>query len=509
MNTIFRRWLDKCKSRINRRLEKGRRVNPLHPSFAASNIHYEVSNKTHAISYGGIGLCLVLAKRYGLVKDIDERLHLLKFHLPYHESDHVLNIAFNALCGGECLQDIELLRNDENYLNAIGATSIPDPTTAGDFCRRFIASDIETLIDIINQVRLRVWAEQPRSFLDCATIDMDGTFAETNGECKKGMDISYDGTWGYHPLILSLANTGEVLSIVNRSGNRPSHENAYREIERSLSLCFQAGFEKILLRGDTDFSQTQYLDGWNANAKIRFIFGYDSKRNLEEIADNLPESAWRRLTRPAKYEVKTEPRQRPENVKDRIVKEREYETLRLQSEDIAEFEYRPGACGESYRMVVVRKNITRQKGEKQLFDDNRYFFYITNEREWSREEIVFSANDRCNQENLIAQLKSGVGALRAPVDTLESNWAYMLMTALAWNLKAWWALSLSVSSGRWEQRHREQKDRVLRMEFKTFLRAFVLLPCQILRTGRKLIYRLLGWNPNLEIFFRLVGQMRC
>lgn len=507
MKTIFRFWLRKCKSRIERRLDKNRDTITFQPQFTASNIHYEVSDKVSAINCGGIGVFHVLARRYGLIDAIDRHLHLLKLHLPYHESDHVLNLAYNALCGGVCLQDIELRRNDENFLNALGTRRIPDPTTAGDFCRRFAARDVETLIDIINDTRRRVWAEQPKDFFDCATIDLDGTLTATTGECKKGMDISYNGVWGYHPLIVSLANTGEVLSIINRPGNRPSHEGAAREVDRSLLLCLQAGFRKVLLRGDTDFSQCEHLDGWDILPRVRFIFGFDAVPKLINIAEQLPEKAWHRLKRPARYEVKTQPRRRPANVKQPIVKERGFETLRLQSEDVAEFDYRPTACRKSYRMVVVRKNITKEKGEVALFDEVRYFFYITNEREGTADEIVFSANDRCNQENLIAQLKGGVRALQVPVDTLESNWAYMVMTALAWNLKAWWALSLPAPPGRWQERHREQKQWVLRLEFRTFLNAFVLLPCQVVKTGRQLIFRLLGWNPHLPIFFRLIQQL--
>jgi hypothetical protein len=509
VKVIFRNWFNKCKSRIERRLDKSHDTLNFQPMFTARNIHYEVSDKTHAITCGGIGVFQSLARRFGLIHEIDQRLHLLKFHLPYHESDHVLNIAYNALCGGRCFEDIEVRRTDENFLNALGARRIPDPTTAGDFCRRFNQPDIQTLLDAINETRRRVWAEQPARFFDCATIDMDGTMSETTGECKQGMDISHDGTWGYHPLIVSLANTGEVLSVVNRSGNRPSHEGAAREANRALSLCLRTGFRKVLLRGDTDFSQTEHLDGWNAVTQVRFIFGYDATPNLKQIANELPESSWRRLARPAGYEVKTTPRQRPDNVKDRIIREREYLRLRLKCEDVAEFAYQPTACGQSYRMVVIRKNISKEKGERVLIDDIRYFFYITNEREWSAEEIVWSANDRCNQENLIAQLKSGVSALKSPSNSLESNWAYMVMTALAWNMKAWWALTLPEASGQWQERHRREKQWALRLEFKTFLNAFVLLPCQIIRTGRKLIYRLLGWNPHLSIFFRLVNRLRC
>jgi hypothetical protein len=509
VKTIFSRWFARGKSRIERRLDKKKLTIGFEPQLAARNIHYEVSAKGGGISCGGIGAMHLVAVRYGLINSINQRLHLLKLNLPYHESDHVLNFAYNALCNGTCLQDIELRRNDENYLNALGVQTIPDPTTAGDFCRRFQATDVEALINAINDARRRVWAEQADDFFDCATIDLDGTMVETTGSCKQGMDISYNGIWGYHPLIVSLANTGEVLSIINRPGNRPSHEGAAREVDRAILLCLEAGYRRVLLRGDTDFSQSKHLDGWHLIPRVRFIFGFDSMPNLEEIADNLPKKAWKRLERPARYQVKTKPRQRPANVKDPIVKEREFDTLRLNSEEVAEFEYRPGACGVTYRMVVVRKNITKEKGEQALFDNIKYFFYITNEWEWTPDEIVFSANDRCNQENLIAQLKGGVRALQAPVNTLASNWAFMVMTALAWNLKAWWAMTLPDPPGRWQQRHREQKQWALKLEFKSFLNAFVLLPCQIIKTGRKLIYRLLSWNPHLNIFFRLINRLKC
>ena len=150
-----------------------------------------------------------------------------------------------------------------------------------------------------------------------------------------------------------------------------------------------------------------------------------------------------------------------------------------------------------------------EQGQWQMFEPYRYFFYITNDREKTAEEIVFSANDRCNQENLLAQLHGGVCALQAPVDNLISNWAYMVMTSLAWNLKAWSALLLPEPPGRWHEKHHAEKQRVLKMEFKTFRNAFVLVPCQIIKTGRQLVFRLLSWNPNLSIFFRLVEQLRC
>jgi hypothetical protein len=508
VRTTIAKKLANSKRRIECRLDKENMAGGEQPMFTAHNIDYEIASRTRGIAHGGIGALHVMAKQIGLIDGIDRHLELLKLHRPFHESDHVLNFAYNALCEGTCLQDIELRRNDEVFLDALGARRIPDPTTAGDFCRRFTSVDITILQSVINDARRNLWKRQPDSFFDLATIDMDGTLVETTGQCKQGMDIAYDGTWGYHPLVLSLAETGEVLWLVNRSGNRPSHEGAAAAVDRVVGLCRKAGFRKVLLRGDTDFSQSEHLDRWQAEGNL-FVFGFDAMPNLKGIAEDLPAEAWQPLTRLPAYTVQTQPRQRPVNVKEGIVIERGFENQRLGSEEVAEFAYRPTACSQTYRMVVIRKNISVSKGEKLLFDEVRYFFYITNITLLDREQVVWTANQRGNQENLLAQLHGAVSALKAPVNTLESNWAYLVMTALAWNLKAWWALLLPVSPGRWQKRHAEEKRWVLGLEFKTFVQAFVRLPCQIVRTGRKLVYRLLSWNPHQRIFWRLITALRC
>jgi len=469
--------------------------------FRVGQMHYEMAERTRGFAYGGLGAMHLLARRTGLIRALDQRLHLLKRHLPYHESDHVLNLAYNILCHGDCLEDLERLRHDEVYLDALGAQRIPDPTTAGDFCRRFTARDVMTLMEIINQVRQDVWKQQPDPFFRQAILEADGTIAETTGECKEGMDVSYKGLWGYHPLVLSLANTGEPLYLVNRSGNCTSSQSAAAYFDRAIDLCLAAGFREILLRGDTDFSQTEHLDRWDDRPQVRFVFGIDAMPNLTAMADDLAEDLWKPLRRPAKYEIRTEPRQRPENVKERIVKERRYQNVRLQSEQVAEFDYRPTKCRKTYRIVVLRKNLSVERGEQVLFDDVRYFFYITNDRTSSAAAIVRLANERCNQENLIEQLKNGVQAMRMPVDTLVSNWAYMVMASLAWTLKAWFALLLP-TQGRWADKHAAEKQSVLTLEFKRFRQAFLELPCQIVRTGRRIVYRLLSWNRWLPVFFR-------
>jgi len=495
------------KRRTERRLAERRWAPQPAPMFKASNIAYDVSARDRGVACGGIGMMQLLARRTGLVKAIDEKLHLLKVHLPYHESDHVLNVAFNVLAGGECLQDLELRRNDEVFLDALGAQRIPDPTTAGDFCRRFRASDVESLMDAINEVRLTVWKQQPESFLKEAIIEADGTMAPTLGECKGGMEVSYKGTWGYHPLLVSLANTQEPLYLVNRGANRPSHEGAAERFDRAADLCRQAGFRKVLFRGDTDFSQTAHLDRWDESG-IRYLFGMDQVRPLCERAAELPESAWEPLDRPKRHVVATQPRARPENVKQKVVEARGFTDIRLRGEDVAEFEYTPGACTKPCRIVVVRKRLDVTSGmQRALMDDLRLFFYITNDRTTAATDLVLLANDRCAQEKTIGELKSGVHAMQMPVGDLVSNWAYMVMASLAWTLKAWWALLLP-AQGRWSERHANEKAAVLKMEFRTFLNAFMLVPAMIVRTGRRLIYRLVSWNPWQHVLLRGADALR-
>jgi len=489
-------------SRLDRRNILVERQQPL---FSAAGIQYEVADRVRGIAAGGIGGMQMVAGSVGLAENINRSVHVLKRHLPYHESDHVLNIAYNLLAGGTCLEHIELRRNDEVYLDALGVGSIPDPTTAGDFCRRFTEEDIQSLMDAINESRLQVWREQPDAFFAEALIDADGTIVETTGECKQSMDISYNGKWGYHPLLVSLANTGELLYLSNRSANRPSHEGAAAYFDRAAVLCRRAGFRKITFRGDTDFTQTKQLDRWNDD-DIGFLFGADATLNVRLEAELLENKAWEQLEREPKYDVKTEPRRRPDNVKEQIVILRHFKNIRLDSEDVAEFEYSPHACKKTYRMIVVRKNLSVAMGETVLFPDVRYFFYLTNDWDTPAEKLVRKANGRCNQEKLIEQHKNAIRSLRAPLDTLESNWAYMVIASLAGTLKIWSALLLP-ETGRWKDKHRREKQAVLTMDFSTFRNVFVQMPCQIVKTGRRLIYRLLSWNPWQHVFLRLVTRL--
>lgn len=506
MKKHCRAWLRRKAKKAARRLrvaKGGQAPRKGGRELAPGAIRYETSDRVQAIPCGGIGVVHSLVRRVGLAEIIDDRLPILMSRRPYSESDHVLNIAYNILCGGAVLDDIEVRRSDVAFLDAVGARRIPDPTTAGDFCRRFSAEQIETLMDLLNEIRQSVWRRQPATFLaQTAKIDADGSVVPTRGECKHGIGLSYNGIWGYHPLVVSLSNTGEPLFVANRSGNRPSQEGAPDYFARAIEVVRGAGFRDVLLRGDTAFSQAAHFDRWTADG-VRFVFGYDAVKQLVEKAEAVSDTEYTELRRKADEALDRKARTKQPRVKEAIISERGYRNLRLEREEIAEFEHKPTRAKGTYRIVVLCKSIIEERGQIAIGHRDRYFFFVTNDRSLSAEEVVREANTRCNQENLIEQLKNGVRSLRAPLNTLEANWAYMVMASLAWSLKAWVALWPASTRAK----HQAERERILKMEFRSFLQRVILVPAQILKTGRSVVYRLLSWRPELPILFRVLDAL--
>ncbi len=472
---------------------------PNKPLLSDLPIHYGLSERTRVLVYGGLGAIHTLVTKLKLPQVINEHVSVFSRHLPYFESDHILSLCYSALTGGKTLEEVNRLRKDEVYLDALGVRRVPAPSTAGDFLRRFDEATILKLQEAINTVRLKVWNKQPARFRKRATIDVDGTITETQAECKEGIDYcAYKRQWGYAPLLVSLAQTREPLFVVNRPGSVPSHLGAAPWIDRALDLV-EPVFDEIYLRGDTDFSLTEHFDKWDRRG-VKFIFGYDAMPNLVEIAEALPETAFSVFERPRAYAVKTRRRAKPKNVKQQIVHERGYKKITLVQEDLAEFAYRPGKCKRAYRMLVLRKTERITQGGRLVEERQRYLFYITNEQAMTTEAMVLFIDGRCDQENTIEQLKNGVPAFHAPCDTLEANWVAMVIGALAWSLKAWYGLLIE------EPRLRHE---VLRMEFKQFLNRFICLPCQIVRQGRRLLYRIVHMTFDTLLYLRLFDRLKA
>jgi hypothetical protein len=293
------------------------------PVVGSGNLVYEMGEKVRAIAAGGIGLVEQPVEAIGLRARLDERVHVLTRHRPYHESDHILTMAYNVLTGGQAFEDIERLRSDVTFPDAVGARRPPGQTTAGDFLRRFTPEDVGALMEAQNDARLCVWKAQPSRFCAQAIIDIDGTIVPTTGKEKAGADFAYNGTYGSGPLVISLANTNEILYTVNRAAHRPSHNGAIPWIERAVELVTAGGFRHILLRGDTDFSLTAHFATWDA-ADVQFVFGMDVTCAFVSRADALDDRAWTTLARPEKYAVKTEARATRRGYKDAVIRMRHF-----------------------------------------------------------------------------------------------------------------------------------------------------------------------------------------
>jgi hypothetical protein len=393
---------------------------------------YQLAQRTQAISSGGLSVIHQTANSLGLVKSSDSTLKVLKQPGPYHDCDHVLTIAYNLLCGGLVLDDIEVRRNDVAFLDALGARAIPDPTTAGDYCRRFDEAACGRLMHPVNDVRVEVWRRQPASFRNTtARIDADGSMGPTGGECTAGMDLCHKGIWGYHPLLVSLSNTGEPLFVVNRSGNRPSHDGAPGVLDQAIEPCRRGGFSDILLRGDTDFSMTTHFDRGNDD-DVRFVFGFDANAHLVDRAESLPQKEFAQLQRRAAALFAEQSRAKQPRVKDDIVRQREYKNLRLEREDLAEFDHQSARANQSYRMIVVRKTIREERGQGCLDTNYRYFFYVTKDRSLLR------SPSRCRSERTRQSGEPDCPAqerCQSPARVGE-NWAYMIAASLAATLKS-------------------------------------------------------------------------
>ncbi len=489
--------------KIKRRLRQQSRENT-GPVLGREAVRYSVAERARAVAAGGLGVMSQLVSSLGLDVGINENVKILKRNVPYHESDHVLTIAYNLLCGGTCLEDAEALRTDAVALDALGASRIPDPTTLGDFCRRFTEDQIVALMDVINEARRKVWAQQPDEFFDEATIEADGTVVPVDGNCTQGVGMTYKGTIGYQPLLVSLAETDEPLFIVNRPGNANSCLGATGWYDTAIQLCRSAGFRKITLRGDTAFSQTSELDRWTEDG-VRCLLGFRASKEVIDKAEAAAGS-WKRLKRPEKYTVATEPRAKQQDHRSQLVKENEYLNLRLRNEEIKEIRHSPTAAKGEYRVIVLKKNISRERGERVLFDEIRYLAYITNDWETPAAKLVYQANKRCNQEKLIETLKNQVHAFRMPVGDLISNWAYNVMASLACSLSRWLRLLLP-EDGRWAERHRAEKKAVLKMSYRRFLNAVMFIPAQVVKGARRVTYRLLAWKPHAHLLLRLSQQL--
>lgn len=450
--------------------------NSFKKSFVNSNVAAELDHRSNSTPYGGLAAAHLLVKRLGLDKEIDSHLNLLQLQIHYGESDHVLTNVYNLFAGGTNIEDIENLRRSGEIRNLLGSARVPDPTTEGDFLRRFREPDIWGLHDAMDAVRVKVWRRLPKKMRKRATIDFDSKVKEVYGRCKEGADFAYNGKWSYHPHLVTLSETNEVLCAVNRPGNAAPADGAEELLERSMNLA-SPYFDKVFARGDSKYYRKKFIKKCDERG-VFFTIVAQKCPALLEAAESLPEEEWMAYGGGEEEEVPpAKSRKKRRRWEQEIARRRRYRALSTVSEDVAEFRYAPFGQEKSYRFIIKRQKVRERDKQLRIFEHYEYHLVITNIEDWSASEVLRFYFGRCgDQENAIEQLTNGLEALRMPTGELLSNWAFLICGTLAWNLKSWLALTVL-------------PRQTLNWEWKRFRYAFVYLAASIVKTARRVVAR--------------------
>ena len=437
--------------------------------------------------YGGLVLAQQFVRQFRVAQRLDGALRLFKRHAPYHESDHVLALAYTLYADGTCLEDQAVLQGSEAVRRLVGACRIPDPTTAGDFLRRFkTAQDVEGLSGIIDEVQEAVWSKlsrrvrRQRKKREFALVDLDGHIKPLYGVQKEGADFSYNGQWSYQPLVVSLGGSGECLKVVNQPGSARSSDAAAKAVKEVLARVLRH-FGNALVRGDSDFDR---CDIFNAaiDEGAYFAIGGRVYPNRAALVGAIAEKNWKPFFPRAEREERGEPSRRvyTRNWRRQKAAERGYRTLRTVKQWLSEIDYQPHGRNSACRMIVRRVLIEETDGQGALFKHFRYRLVLTNlPRSYTPWQILDLTYQRCDQENVIEQFGQGIAGWRMPVAEFRGNSAWLQIARLAWNLGKWIAqLALPREVVRWE--------------WKRFRRHFVYLAAKVLKSGRRLVVRLAG-----------------
>jgi hypothetical protein len=455
-------------------------------------LHLESDLRGEMTHYGGLVLAQQFVRRFGVAQRIDERLQLFKRHAPYHESDHVLALTYTLYADGACLEDQGSLQGSAAVCKLVGACRIPDPTTAGDFLRRFKTPEaVEQLSGVIDEVQEAAWSRLPRGARrhrrkhEFALVDLDGHVKPLYGEQKEGADFSYDGRWSYQPLVVSLAGSGECLGVVNQPGSARSSDAAAGAL-RAVLPRVKRHFRNAMVRGDTDFDRSDVLQAV-IDSGAYFAIGGRVYGNRAALAQVISEKDWEPfIPRAQRHESSATTRHgRTPNYRVHKADERGFRRLRTVEQWVAEIPYQPHGLASPCRMIVRRIRIEEKDGQGALFEYFRYRLVLTNlPRSYPTREIVDLTYQRCDQENTIEQFGEGIAGWRMPVAEFLGNSAWLQIARLAWNLGKWIA-QLALPS------------EVVRWEWKRFRRHFVYVAAKVLKKGRRLIVRLAGSHRYL------------
>jgi hypothetical protein len=448
--------------------------------------HVEVDQRSEVTPYGGLALATAFLRRFKVAELIDRHVMVFLVHLPYYESDHVLAQVLNLYVGGTCIEDVASLQHSEAARRIIGACRLPDPTTAGDFLRRLHEKEhqLPGLRCAVDQVQAAVWRrlrrDRDRRGEAWSIVDVDGHVKPLYGVHKEGADF-YKSTWCYQPLIVSLAGTGECLAIRNRPGNVRSSDGAAGVLDQVLPRVRERG-GRMLVRGDSDFDRSDVRAACD-RAGAYFAFVGREFQDRPKLVAKIPEVAWkpfRTRAHRAQVEHRTHPsfvaRRKKRNRRRQRARARNFTEKQLVKQWVTEVA-QTDPDGKPYRLVIRRQLIEHRQGQRALFDEYRYRYIVTDlPASVSTQDAIDLTYERCDQENVIEQLGSGLAAWRMPVAEFDGNSAWLEIARLAWNLGKWIALLAF-------------PPEVVRWEWKRFRQAFVYAAAQVIRRSRQIVLR--------------------
>jgi hypothetical protein len=347
----------------------------------------------------GLSLFYAMAETLKIPKSLDNHVQVKQRDSGYCESEHILALAANAFVGGDFLDDLEALREDAAIKLALGRKEIPDPTTAGDFCRRFKLGHILQINKAFAEIEHRVYKQ--RKGISQLTIDVDAKVHEVYGKKKQGAAKAYNGVYSLQPMYAFADETDELVHVEMRSGNTHPGAKALSYLRR-LAKKIPYSVKKIYLRSDSAFYNREVVEfceekGWE------FSITAEKTAALLRVINALGPDAWHH------------------DSEDEIA--------------YGEFTYNPVKWKKECRYLVRREREKEKQGQKALFEKYSYYVVVTNKKgEVKALMKAHAGRGRC--EKRIGQF-SNEFLSHLPLKEFMANWVYLLCAQLAYNLSLW------------------------------------------------------------------------
>lgn len=432
------------------------------PRFSNPRIQVQEDRGAPLLSCAGLAIIRQLLERLGVASVVNATVRVLQRCKWYTEADHIITLIYNMLSGGSRLSDLNRLREDAGLRRLLGTERLPHATTVGDFLARFAgkreqreerdekAAEVarSELREALAEIQERAFGLLPRARRKVATIDCDSSIHEVYGDKKEGADYSYDKRWSYSALYVTLAETGDVLELALREGSRYTSTGTTAVLPEVVERVGRY-FQKLMMRGDSGFYDQEIVRICDTR-EVEFFIVAEQRENLMKAVQRIPESAWKAFgDKPLKNAGRRLRRQR-DNEKRKMKLRRNPNTRFKGKPEMAMLMFRPATWKKTYRYVIKRTPII-DRDDKQLYLDNgmrkyAYWIVVTNSKR-SNTAVLRIAQGRGNQENLIKDLKQGLGLEHVPTGFLGANQAYFMIAALAWNLKTWMLNLLGLGDG--------------------------------------------------------------